>query len=177
MRVFLGLGSNLGDRRANIERAVAALGALEGTRLFCRAGYYESAPVGPAQPDFLNTAVGVETRLEPLALLALCKEIEATIGRVPTFRWGPRLIDIDLLIADVVHHSVTLEVPHARLHLRRFALEPLCEIARDLMHPILGVRLDELCASLPDQGVRRAVLPAQRDVHPSASFDPSRPRT
>lgn len=176
MRAFLGLGSNLGDRLANIERAIAALAALEGTRLLCRAGYYESAPIGPAQPDFLNTAVGIETRLEPLQLLDACKEIEATLGRTPTFRWGPRLIDIDLLIADVVHRSERLEVPHVQLHLRRFALEPLCELACELQHPLLGRRLGDLCASLPDQGVRRASLPKARD-HLPASYVLSRPRT
>lgn len=178
MRAFLGLGSNLGDRRANIERAIAAIGALEGTRLISRAGLYESAPIGPAQPEFLNTAVGIETRLSPLELLARCKEIEVDLGRVPSFRWGPRLIDIDLLIADAIHHSEALALPHARLHLRRFALEPLCELCADLRHPGLGRTLGELCAALPEQGVRCAAPAATGDDHGApAPGTPSRPRT
>ena len=155
MRVYLGLGSNLGDRRDNLERAIHAIAALDSTRLVCRAGLYESAPVGPEQPDFLNTAVGIETGLGLLALLDGCKAIEARLGRVPSFRWGPRLIDIDLLIADAVHRSALLTVPHGQLHLRRFALQPLCEMAGDLVHPLLGRRLDDICAALPEQGVRR----------------------
>ena len=155
VRVFLGLGSNLGERRENLERAILAIAALDSTRLICRAGLYESAPVGPEQPDFLNTAVGIETGLDLLALLDSCKAIESRLGRVPSFRWGPRLIDIDLLIADAVHQSERLTVPHKELHRRRFALQPLCELAGEFIHPVIGRRLDEICAALPDQGVRR----------------------
>ena len=164
MRVFLGLGSNLGERRANLDAAVAAIAAIPGVQLVARAGLYESAPVGPAQPDFLNTAVAIESALPFEALLARCKEIEAALGRVPTFRWGPRRIDIDLLIADAGFHSAVLDVPHVELHRRRFALEPLCELAPSLVHPRLSQTLRALCDQLPDQGVRRC-----REEEPAVS--------
>ncbi|MDR0965166.1 MAG: 2-amino-4-hydroxy-6-hydroxymethyldihydropteridine diphosphokinase [Myxococcales bacterium] len=155
MRVFLGLGTNLGDRAVNLERAIDAIAQLPKTHLEARASLYESAPIGPDQPEFLNTVVGIETRLPLLELLRHCKQIESTLGRVPTFRWGPRLIDIDLLIADEEHHSLTLDVPHAQLHLRRFALEPLCELIPEWRHPGFEKTLRALCELLPGQGCRK----------------------
>lgn len=156
MRVYLGLGTNLGDRRANIEAAVEAIAAMDGVTLTGRAHLYESDPVGPSQPLFLNTAVSVETSLDFEALLDRCKAAEQRIGRRPTFRWGPRVIDIDLLAADgASFDSERLHVPHTELKNRRFALEPLCELAPDLVHPGEKRTMRFLLDALKNQGVRR----------------------
>lgn len=156
MRVYLGIGTNLGDRRANLETAVEAIAGMEGVMLAGRAGIYETAPVGPSQPLFLNTAVAVETQLDLETLLDRCKAAEQRIGRRPTFRWGPRVIDIDLLASEgAPYDSARLHVPHLELKNRRFALEPLCELAPDLVHPREQRTMRELRDALADQGVRR----------------------
>jgi 2-amino-4-hydroxy-6-hydroxymethyldihydropteridine diphosphokinase len=135
--VFVGVGSNLSDRRALIEQAVARMAALPATRLVARAALRETDPVGRApQPRFLNTAVHLRTALEPEALLNALQEIEQDLGRVRTQRWGPRTIDLDILLfGDRKLDGPTLEVPHPRLNSRRFALEPLAELAPERIPP------------------------------------------
>lgn len=124
----IGLGSNLGDPRANVERAIVALGGL-GT-LTARSSLYGSAPWGVAdQPAFVNAAVLLETALSPAALLAELKRLEAELGRTPTYRWGPRVLDLDILTyGDLRIAEPDLVVPHPRLAERAFALAPLAEI-------------------------------------------------
>lgn len=134
---YLALGANLGDPVLQIERALEAL-TRRGVRVRRRARTYRSAPVGPAgQPDYLNTAVEVETELEPLALLETVKAVEAELGRdFETERWGPRVIDIDIaLYGDRVVDEPQLRVPHAELTRRRFVLAPLADLAPDLSPP------------------------------------------
>jgi 2-amino-4-hydroxy-6-hydroxymethyldihydropteridine diphosphokinase len=124
----VGLGSNLGDSRGNIARAVAALEAL-GT-VTARSSLFRSKPWGVLdQPDFLNAAVLLETALAPHALLAALKRIEVEVGRTETVRWGPRVVDLDILAYDdVVLDDPDLTIPHPRLHERAFALVPLAQI-------------------------------------------------
>lgn len=135
--VYVGIGSNLDDRRALIERAVERLDALPATRVTSRAAVRETAPVGgPPQPDYLNTAVELETALEPEALLSALQRIEQELGRVRSERWGPRAIDLDILIfGDRRIDSPSLTVPHPRLTERRFVLEPLSELAPERIPP------------------------------------------
>lgn len=154
MRVYLGIGTNLGDRRENILAAVREIAAMDGVKLLARASLYESAPVGPDQPRFMNTAVAVETSLGFEALLDRCKDAEARIGRRPTFRWGPRVIDIDLLLAEKAFDSSRLHVPHAELKNRRFALEPLGELAGDAIHQGEGRTVRELLERVSGQDVQ-----------------------
>jgi 2-amino-4-hydroxy-6-hydroxymethyldihydropteridine diphosphokinase len=125
---YIGLGSNVGDSEGAIDRACAALAAL-GT-LRARSSLYRTKAWGVTeQPDFINAAVALETALEPLALLAALKAIEADLGRVATYRWGPRAIDLDILTyGDRRIREPDLVVPHARLDERAFALAPLAEI-------------------------------------------------
>ncbi len=133
-RVFLGLGTNLGDRRANLERAVAGITALAGTEVVRVSSYHETVPWGVTdQPAFLNAVAEIRTELEPEALLDAVKELERDLGREPSFRWGPRLIDIDLLIYGD-RHLVTdrLVLPHPRMLGRPFVMEPLREIAPEM---------------------------------------------
>lgn len=146
---YLGLGSNLGDRRAQLDRAVDAIAAW--ARVTARSSWIVTAPVGyQQQADFVNGALAIETGRPAAALLAALKTLEVDLGRLPTFPDGPREIDLDLLFyGDEIIEEPGLVVPHPRLHERRFVLEPLCELAPDLVHPVLGSTLSELLAALP----------------------------
>lgn len=154
-RAFLSLGANLGDRKATIG---AALHALEegGARMIRRSSFYETAPVGKTdQPWFLNMAVEVESALSPRDLLALCERVEHALGRVRTERWGPRPIDIDILMYDgVATATPELVLPHPRMTERAFVLLPLLEIAPDATLPD-GRPVRAFLDNVSDQDVRR----------------------
>ena len=148
-RVFVGLGSNEGDRLTQLSAAAQALGRLPGVCLVQMAPILESAPMGPPQADYLNTVVELATDRPPGELLAGFKAIETAMGRKSSaVRWGPRPIDLDLLFYDdLVLHEPELSVPHERLHERRFVLAPLAELAPNLVHPVLKRTVTELLAS------------------------------
>ena len=151
-RAFIGLGSNVGRREENLVRALDLLRASPGIKVLRWASLYETEPVGvDLQPWFLNTAVEVETELEPLKLLRRLKEIERLMGRQERGRWGPREIDLDLLLyGDLVLEleGDELVLPHPELHRRRFVLEPLCELVPEMVHPRLKRPLREILAGL-----------------------------
>src|SRR5438067_9389317 len=153
---YLGLGSNMGDREAHLEAGVEAIGRLHGTRVLRRSPLYESEPWGPVeQPNYLNMVVEVATALPPEELLHLCKEIEKEQGRVPGERWGPRPLDIDILLYDDRHiHTESLTVPHPRMWERAFVLLPLADLAPALRGPD-GRSIMELLEqeSMKSQGV------------------------
>lgn len=131
-RAFLGLGANLGDRIENLQRAVDLL-AERGVEVVGSSRVYETEPVeGPPQPEFLNAVVEIETDLEARALLDTCLQVEWTMGRVRSERWGPRIIDLDLLTFDEDEiDEPGLTVPHPRMHERGFVLVPLMELEAD----------------------------------------------
>lgn len=153
MRVFIGLGSNVGRRKENIARAIELLGAVTENRVVRQASWYETEPVGVEdQRWFINTAVEVETEFTPGELLRRLKEIEREVGRRRRGRWGPREVDLDLLLYDGLYlEEDELVLPHPELHRRRFVLEPLCELAPDMRHPRLNKPLRELLAELDER--------------------------
>src|SRR5437879_2846864 len=144
---YIGLGSNLGDRRDYLERALQALRETAGVRVGRVSSFYETEPVGgpPGQQTYLNAVAQLESDLEPHSLLQVLLGVEQALGRVRSERWGPRTIDLDLLLyGDLALADPVLTVPHPRLHERRFALEPLAEIAPQAVHPVLGRTIVEL---------------------------------
>ena len=154
---YVALGSNLDDPRAQVARALAALGDLPGTRCILRSCLYRSRPFGPVeQPDFVNAVAGLLTVLEPAILLEELQALEARLGRDrPVVRWGPRRIDLDLLVHGGARTSQPgLELPHPGIAERAFVLAPLAEIAPHLMVPGVG-RVGELLARVDSADVER----------------------
>jgi len=147
--VALALGSNLGDRLEFLRRAKKALGACIDIKAV--SSVYETKPAYVTdQPPFLNAVVLGTTKLEPLALLWTVKDIENELGRTPTFRYGPRVIDIDILFyGDAILETPELKIPHARMHERDFVLHPLSELAPDWKHPKIGKTASEMLTLLP----------------------------
>jgi len=155
--IYLALGSNLGDRAANLAEARQRIGAA-GVRITRESSIYETAPREIAdQPWFLNQVLECETDLLPRVLLSKLQKIEREMGRKRTVAKGPRVIDLDiLLIGASVIHTENLTVPHARMIERRFVLEPLAEIAPELRHPVTNRSVREMLAGVADQSVRKS---------------------
>jgi len=150
--VAIGLGTNVGDRFENLARALAALDERIGT-LSALSRVYVSEPVGfREQPEFWNAVALFETVLPPLHVLEQAQSIERELGRVATFRDGPRIIDLDVLLYDdLVVSSAPLVVPHPRLHERAVVLRPLAELVPNRIHPLLARSIDALCNAVAEQ--------------------------
>ena len=146
MYCYLGLGSNLGEKQKYIKKAIEQISNLEFVEIIRTSSIIETKPYGKIdQPDFLNCVVELQTELTPENLLKKCLDIENRLGRVRKEKWGPRTIDIDLLLYEnVVMNTKTLILPHPELHKRKFVLESLNELCPNLMHPIIKKNIKEI---------------------------------
>jgi len=163
-RVYLALGSNLGDRQRYLDEAVGRLHAAIGLTVCSKSPYYETSPVGgpPNSPAYLNAVVEADTNLSPEALLQTLLEIERSFGRVRGELNAPRTLDLDLLLyGDLVRHAPDPIVPHPRMHERRFVLKPLASLAADLVHPTIKKTIRELLDGLPPEPDPPRVYPAE----------------
>jgi len=158
-RIFLSLGANLGDRRRNLQEAVACLRAA--MRVTAVSPVYETAPWGDTdQPDFFNICLAAKTTQAPLELLQFLKRIETELGRKKSRRWGPRLIDIDILAyGDRVIRERNLTIPHPRMAERTFVLAPLADIAPEWVHPITGKSVAQMLTAVYRAEVHRLPEP------------------
>jgi len=170
---FVGVGANLGDPAEGCRDALKKMGAIPGIRLLRASSFYRTKPVGPQdQPDFINAVAEIRTVLSPQRLLGVLKEIERGMGRGDGPKWGPRVIDLDILLygQDVVLEE-GLRIPHPELHKRAFVLIPLCEIASYVIHPEFGVSVRGLMDRLTDRdGVEK--LAQSADGLGGAAGDP-----
>ena len=162
MSVYIGIGSNLGDKAGNCRRAVEVILADARNRIVQCSPFYQTEPVGKKEQDwFINGVSAMETSMEPAELLEFLMGVEKMMGRVRRERWGPRVIDLDILIfGQEVINKEGLQIPHPRLHERRFVLVPLRDIAPDLMHPLLGKTISQILAELPGE---EKVLPLPQE--------------
>lgn len=148
--VYLGLGSNLGDREKNLKRALKELEILNSVKILKKSSIYETKPVGLKDQNwFLNAVIKMRTQIPPLSLFYLLKGIEKKLGRTKGKRWGPRQIDLDLLLYDgVIMNEDKLILPHPQMHRRRFVLIPLLELDRRTKHPVLNLTLKRLLENI-----------------------------
>ena len=153
--VYIALGTNLGERLVNLHAAIRFL--PPDVTVLAESHVYETLPWGyENQPAFLNMVVKAETGLEPVALLAYLKQLEVQLGREQNFRWGPRLIDLDILFYDnLIVNTPPLVIPHPRLHERGFVLVPLADVAPDLVHPVFQKSVSALLSEVDIGGIVR----------------------
>ncbi|MDD3049844.1 MAG: 2-amino-4-hydroxy-6-hydroxymethyldihydropteridine diphosphokinase [Candidatus Cloacimonetes bacterium] len=146
MNVFLGLGSNIGDKKKNLDRAVSLLGQDPKIEVLKKSSYIDTKPYGKLdQPDFLNCVIEIKTTYTPHDLLSRCLSIEKIVGRTQGEKWGPRIIDVDILFYNnKIVNTLNLILPHPEVHKREFALRSLKEIAPNFKHPILKTRMLDL---------------------------------
>ena len=164
---YVGIGSNLGDKVGHCQRAIAEILKVNRHRLLGQSSLYKTQPIGYTSQDwFVNGVIKIGTDLEPTDLLRMLKGVERRLGRVETFRWGPRLIDLDILFFDEKKvETEELKIPHPLAHERGFVLVPLAEIDPDLIHPVFKKTVQELLEGLgQDQGVEKLRTPREESI-------------
>ena len=155
---YIGIGSNLGDKLDQCEKAISEILKVDHHKLLAKSSFFKTQPVGYTSQDwFVNGVIKIETDLEPFDLFRILKAIESRLGRLKTFRWGPRSIDLDILFfGETEIQTEELQIPHPLIHERQFVLIPLAEIDPGLIHPVLRKTVQELLENLKqDQGVEK----------------------
>ncbi len=152
-QVYIGIGSNLGNKKENYLEALARIAKLPKTRIIKESSLYESQPLGDSKEWYVNGVIEIETELKPEMLLKKFKNIERAMGRKKVRkRWGARIIDLDILLCDsVVINKKNLKIPHPEMHQRKFVLIPLSELAPQVIHPVLGSSISELLFGVKDE--------------------------
>jgi 2-amino-4-hydroxy-6-hydroxymethyldihydropteridine diphosphokinase len=147
---YIGIGSNLGDREKNLHKAIDNLSCIKGIEVFRASQFYLTAPIGYIdQPDFLNGVVEIKTTLDPHTLLKVCHQVEDELKRVHTIKWGPRTIDLDILLyGNVVMNEKYLVIPHPGMNERVFVLKPLSELVPNVIHPITNITIHEMLSKI-----------------------------
>lgn len=155
VQAYLGLGSNIGDRKQQLLKAIDLIGNIKGIKVTKQSSIYETAPIGYTdQPNFLNLCLEIETELSPQQLLKHCLDIEQQLHRVREIRWGPRTLDIDILLySDNIIETDNLSIPHPRMQERAFVLIPLNDIASGKKDPRLNQKIHDLV--FPDDTVKK----------------------
>jgi len=151
-QVYIGIGSNVGDKKGNFLEALGRVAKLPDTKIVKESSLYESEPLGDSKAWYVNAAIEIETKFKPDLLLKKLKNIERAMGRKKIKkRWGDRIIDLDILLYDaVVIHKKSVSIPHPEMANRKFVLVPLSEIAPQVIHPELGVSISELLVNVKD---------------------------
>ena len=151
-QVYIGIGSNLGNKRENYLEALERIAKLPRTRIIKESSVYESQPHGDSKEWYINGVIEIETELKPELLLGKFKNIERAMGRKKVRKkWGARIIDIDILLCDsLVMNKKSLKIPHPEMHQRKFVLIPLSELAPQVIHPVLSVSISELLVGVKD---------------------------
>jgi 2-amino-4-hydroxy-6-hydroxymethyldihydropteridine diphosphokinase len=151
---YIGIGSNMGDPQQNCLEAIEWIGALDECRIISVSGFYLTEPVGVVAQDwYVNSAVSVSTAMPARDLLKALLQVEKDMGRVRIEKWGPRVIDLDLLLYhDEMLDEPEIKVPHPLMHMRKFVMVPMMELAPDLVHPVFGKTMTELCREITGEG-------------------------
>ncbi len=159
IKCAIALGSNLGDSLTILKSAIATLNKTPGIVVKSDSSWYQTAPIGPPQPDYINACAILEVTLEPEELLLVLLEIEIKFNRIRREKWGPRTLDLDLLLYDnLILESPTLTLPHPRMTERAFVLVPLAEIAPDWVHPVTKSAIVQILETADCSGVQKMIL-------------------
>jgi dihydroneopterin aldolase/2-amino-4-hydroxy-6-hydroxymethyldihydropteridine diphosphokinase len=149
-KVFIGIGSNLGNKEENICKAIKLIGELDSTEVIDASSFYKTSPVGFVDQDwFINAVIKIKTYLPPNELMSSLLSIESSLGRIRKEKWGARTIDLDILFyGNIILNEEDITVPHPHLHERKFVLEPFCEIEPEFVHPVYNKSILRLCNEL-----------------------------
>ena len=169
---YIGLGSNVGEKVCQCKKAVTEILNGDHHRLLAKSSLYRTEPLGYTSQDwFVNGVIKIETDLDPYALLRFLRDVETRLGRTKTFRWGPRVIDLDILFFDDREvQTEELQIPHPLLHRRKFVLIPLVEIDRNLIHPVLKKTARQLLEELDEDQVVEKLMELENGIMQSAGI-------